>query len=95
MESITLLQGSQQKWRLWWGLGVEGQRKSGRWGQRKMGTKLGLVLFIYFFNLFYFYFIIGVIALAQKDPLEEGMATHTSILAWKIPWTEEPGSYNP
>ena len=62
---------------------------------RKMGTKLGLVLFIYFFNLFYFYFIIGVIALAQKDPLEEGMATHPSILAWKNPWTEEPGSYNP
>ena len=25
------------------------------------------------------------------DPLEEGMATHSSILAWKIPWTEEPG----
>ena len=27
----------------------------------------------------------------QEDPLEEGMATHSSILAWKIPWTEEPG----
>ena len=27
----------------------------------------------------------------QKDPLEKGMATHSSILAWKIPWTEEPG----
>ena len=27
----------------------------------------------------------------QKDPLEEGMATHSSILTWKIPWTEEPG----
>ena len=26
-----------------------------------------------------------------KDPLEEGMATHSSILAWRIPWTEEPG----
>ena len=26
-----------------------------------------------------------------KDPLEKGMATHSSILAWKIPWTEEPG----
>ena len=26
-----------------------------------------------------------------KDPLEEEMATHSSILAWKIPWTEEPG----
>ena len=29
--------------------------------------------------------------LSWKDPLEEGMATHSSILAWKIPWTEEPG----
>ena len=27
----------------------------------------------------------------QEDPLEEGMATHSSILAWKIPWTEELG----
>ena len=26
-----------------------------------------------------------------EDPLEEGMATHCSILAWRIPWTEEPG----
>ena len=29
--------------------------------------------------------------LSQEDPLEKGMATHSSILAWKIPWTEEPG----
>ena len=28
---------------------------------------------------------------AQEDPLEKEMATHSSILAWKIPWTEEPG----
>ena len=27
----------------------------------------------------------------QEDPLERGMATHSSILAWRIPWTEEPG----
>ena len=27
----------------------------------------------------------------QEDPLEEGMATHSSVLAWRIPWTEEPG----
>ena len=27
----------------------------------------------------------------QEDPLEKGMATHSSILAWKIPWTEELG----
>ena len=29
-------------------------------------------------------------SLACEDPLEEGMATHSSILAWRIPWTEEP-----
>ena len=30
-------------------------------------------------------------SLGQEDTLEEGMATHSSILAWRIPWTEEPG----
>ena len=30
-------------------------------------------------------------SLAQEDPLEKEMATHSSIPAWKIPWTEEPG----
>ena len=30
-------------------------------------------------------------SLGQEDPLEKEMATHTSILAWRIPWTEEPG----
>ena len=30
-------------------------------------------------------------ALVQEDPLEKEMATHSSILSWKIPWTEEPG----
>ena len=34
---------------------------------------------------------IWVRALAQEDPLEEGMATHSSILAWRIPWTEKSG----
>ena len=29
--------------------------------------------------------------LGREDPLEKGMATHSNILAWKIPWTEEPG----
>ena len=33
----------------------------------------------------------GVRFLGQEDPLQEGMATHASILAWRIPWTEEPG----
>ena len=30
--------------------------------------------------------------LSQEDSLEEGMATYSSILAWEVPWTEEPGS---
>ena len=30
-------------------------------------------------------------SLGQEDPLEEELATHSTILAWKIPWTEEPG----
>ena len=29
-------------------------------------------------------------SLGQEDPLEKGMATHSSILAWRTPWTEEP-----
>ena len=31
-----------------------------------------------------------VLSLGQEDPLEEGMANHSSILAWRVPWTEEP-----
>ena len=31
-------------------------------------------------------------SLGQEDPLEKEMATHSSILAWRIPWREEPGS---
>ena len=34
---------------------------------------------------------IQVGSLGQEDPLEEAMATHSNILAWRIPWTEEPG----
>ena len=33
----------------------------------------------------------GVRSLGQEDPVEEGMATYASILAWRIPWTEEAG----
>ena len=35
---------------------------------------------------------IQVQSLGRKDPLEKGMATHSSILAWRTPWTEEPGT---
>ena len=34
-------------------------------------------------------------SLGWEDPLEEGLATHSSILAWRIPWTEEPGGLPP
>ena len=30
-------------------------------------------------------------SLSQEDPLEKGMATHSSVPAWRLPWTEEPG----
>ena len=36
-----------------------------------------------------------VASLGQEDPLENGMATHSSIVAWRIPWMEEPGGYSP
>ena len=34
---------------------------------------------------------IQIQSLGWEDPLEKGMATHSSIIAWRIPWTEEPG----
>ena len=34
-------------------------------------------------------------SLRGEDPLEEGMAAHSSLLAWRIPWTEEPGRLQP
>ena len=34
-------------------------------------------------------------SLGQEDPLEKGMATHCSILAWRIPWTEDLAGYSP
>ena len=33
----------------------------------------------------------GVLSLGREDPLEEGIATHSSILVWRVPWTEETG----
>ena len=36
-----------------------------------------------------------VLALGQENPLEDGMATHSSILAYRIQWTEEPGGLQP
>ena len=34
-------------------------------------------------------------SLGREDPLEKGMATHSSVLAWSIPWPEEPGGVQP
>ena len=34
-------------------------------------------------------------SLGWEDPLEEGMATHSSIFAWRIPWADEPGGFSP
>ena len=36
-----------------------------------------------------------VLSLGWEDPLEKGMATYSSILAWRISWMEEPGGYSP
>ena len=36
-----------------------------------------------------------VLSMGQEDPLEKEMASHSSILAWRIPWTEESGSCSP
>ena len=36
-----------------------------------------------------------VLYLGQEDPLEEGMETHSSMLSWRIPWTEDLVDYNP
>ena len=66
-------------------------------GQSHLGISLG-----YFFQLWAFLVALmvknlpamqetWVQSLGQEDALEQGMATHSSILAWRIPWTEEPG----
>ena len=38
---------------------------------------------------------VGDVDLTWEDPLEKEEATHSSILAWEIPWTEKPGGYSP
>ena len=53
---------------------------------------LGFVLKVVFSpNLYYAMQETQVQSLGWEDPLEKEMATHSSILAWRIPWTEEPG----
>ena len=68
-------------------------------GKRERLVLNGISLHMYTLHCFFlnFLFYIRVVQeawvrpLGQKDPLEKGMATHPSILAWRIPWTEEPG----
>ena len=43
----------------------------------------------YLWHWMYSYFLLSIAA--SEHPLEKEMATHSSILAWRIPWTEEPG----
>ena len=38
---------------------------------------------------------VGSISVSGRDPLEESKATHSSVLAWRIPWTEEPDELQP
>ena len=64
---------------------------------------LDLLVFVYFskyfrwilaldsFELLRSSYIGNILFTGQADPLEKEMATHSSILAWKIPWTEDPG----
>ena len=54
------------------------------------------ILSILFFNIFLIggklvYSIVLTSSLGQEDPLEKGMETNSNILAWRIPWAEEPG----
>ena len=64
----------------------------------------GWVFLLLFFGVGFFFFLVAqmvknlpamqetqVQSLGQEDPLEKRMTTHSSILAWRIPWAEEPG----
>ena len=54
--------------------------------------KIYLSIYIYLYTYIYTHIHTHIyISLGREDPLEEGMATHSSILAWRIPWAEEPG----
>ena len=55
----------------------------------KFSVSVSLLLFC-FIHQFVVHFRFHI-SLGQEDPLEKGMATHSSILAWRVPWTEEPG----
>ena len=78
---------------LWWGMLTVGGRVMIVWGQ---GPYEKYHLLNFAVNLKPIKNLLAmqetqVQSLGWKDPLEKGMATHSSILAWRIPWTEEPG----
>jgi len=54
---------------------------------QKTSNKIAIYTYLYIITLS----VNGVQSLGWEDPLEKEMATHSSILAWKISWTEEPG----
>ena len=59
---------------------------------KKKKKKIHFLFFLYIaWDLFFRLSVNNFYRLLQDDPLEKGMATHSSILAWRIPWTEEPG----
>ena len=67
-------------------------------GPEKYGVNLGIFFFLYgasqvaqWINNLAAMQETWIESLGREDPLEQGMATHSSILAWRIPWTEEPG----
>ena len=69
----------------------EKYKKSNIFPINKISAILGLSLVAQTMNNLPTMQEIWVQFLGQKDPLEKGMTTHPSILAWRIPWTEEPG----
>ena len=94
------LGSSSRDW-LWSGAGLKAEEPKGRW---RLGLRHWLACCLYtrlFFELLYTLGISSknitfetetrVLSLGQEDPLKEEMAAHFSILAWKIPWMEEPG----
>ena len=93
--------GSSSRGWLWSGAGLKAEEPKGRW---RLGLLHWLACCLYtrlFFGLLYtlgmssknitFETETRVLSLGQEDPLKEEMAAHFSILAWKIPWMEEPG----
>ena len=56
-------------------------------GEKEKGQGRGHLSSEHMFNNHH---LLGFVSLGREDPLEKGIGTHSSILAWEIPWTEEP-----